>query len=299
MRESYAKRYRDIIGAKYGNLTVLSLTDELDNCGRIMCRCKCDCGRECLLAAARVINGHNKSCGKCNYIGKLCAEMFTKDVTGKRFGLLTAVRPTSGRRHGQIVWVFRCDCGREVTHPLHDVDGSHGKGIKSCGQCGYKSRRIAETKTIYKTPAELRASRIYAAMKRRCYKPNSKDYHNYGGRGIRISEEWLSDRKKFVDWAVTHGVDDLNLSIDRIDNNGPYSAENCRFVDDRTQCNNTRFNRRLTVDGYTDTARNWERACGLKIGTLSTLSDSDAVTKLNELVSDGFVDISERGNFRY
>lgn len=299
MRDGYLKRYQDCIGKKYGNLTVLGIVPELDESGRIMCECKCDCGRTRKFAIARIVSGHNKSCGKCGYINELCAKMFTKDVTGKRFGLLTALNPTDGRRHGQVIWVFKCDCGRIVQHPLHDVDGSNCTGIKSCGQCGYKSRRITETKTIYTTPEALRASKIYAGMKKRCYNKSSSDYHNYGQRGITICEEWLNDRKTFVDWAVKHGVGDTNLSIDRIDNNGPYAPWNCRFVDSRTQGNNTRSNRYLCVRGFRDTARNWERSCGLKLGSLSFVTDSEAISRLTELVDEGFVDISERGNFRY
>jgi len=74
-------------------------------------------------------------------------------------------------------------------------------------------------------------------MKRRCYDPWHRSYHRYGGRGIFICGEWLCDFHSFRDWAITSGFDPA-LQLDRIDNNGPYSPENCRFVTHRVNCLN-------------------------------------------------------------
>lgn len=83
-------------------------------------------------------------------------------------------------------------------------------------------------------------------MKQRCNNPKNKNYEKYGGRGIKICTEWLNDPKKFFDWAIKNGYKE-GLSIDRIDVNGNYEPDNCRWADNETQC----LNQRLRKDNKT------------------------------------------------
>jgi hypothetical protein len=93
-------------------------------------------------------------------------------------------------------------------------------------------------------------------MRDRCLNPNNAAYDNYGGRGISICAEWRDDFDAFDRWAIEHGYDDA-LSIDRIDNDGDYTPQNCRWATDKEQANNKRTNRRVTAWGETKTLAEW------------------------------------------
>lgn len=108
---------------------------------------------------------------------------------------------------------------------------------------------------------------IFQGMKKRCYNKHRKDFYEYGGRGITICKEWLDDFMTFYDWAINNGYDDT-LTIDRVDNNKAYSPDNCRWVDIKTQSNNTRKNVYLTYDGETMTLAEWSRKLNINRNTL-------------------------------
>ncbi len=102
-------------------------------------------------------------------------------------------------------------------------------------------------------------------MKRRCYKPQDKSYKDYGGRGISVCDEWMDKKhghKNFQEWAIANGWK-KGLSIDRIDNNGNYSPDNCRWATPKQQSNNTRFNRLVTINGETKTLSEWADFVGI------------------------------------
>ena len=112
-----------------------------------------------------------------------------------------------------------------------------------------------------------RLYRIWTAMKSRCQNPNFSCFANYGGRGITVCEDW-QDYVAFENWATENGYAD-NLSIDRIDVNGPYCPENCRWATCIEQANNTRANRLITFNGKTMTSRQWDRYLGFRAGMTS------------------------------
>jgi hypothetical protein len=96
---------------------------------------------------------------------------------------------------------------------------------------------------------------IWRDMKRRCLEKNHASYKNYGGRGIKICEEWY-DFIAFRKWALSNGYQD-NLEIDRINNDGDYTSENCRWVTDYDQIRNRRVTRWFTIDGVTLCLKDW------------------------------------------
>jgi hypothetical protein len=112
-----------------------------------------------------------------------------------------------------------------------------------------------------------RLYRIYNNMLARCYNANTPNFKNYGGRGITVCREWLCDYKIFSEWALSNGYRD-DLSIDRIDVNGNYEPNNCRWVTSYVQSNNTRRNNFITLNGETHTLKEWADNFGISEKTV-------------------------------
>ena len=108
---------------------------------------------------------------------------------------------------------------------------------------------------------------VYYAMRKRCYNENCRAYKRYGARGITVCEEWLSDNTTFYEWAILAGYKD-GLTLDRIDNNKGYSPDNCRWVDYKTQGNNTRRCHYITYKGKTQSMKLWAEELGINYSTL-------------------------------
>ena len=101
----------------------------------------------------------------------------------------------------------------------------------------------------------------------RCENPNAKSYKDYGGRGIKVCPEWRNDFLKFYEWCMSSGYQE-GLTIDRIDNNGDYSPDNCRWATKIQQDNNRRNNKFISYNGETHTLAEWNRICGFKRNTI-------------------------------
>jgi hypothetical protein len=164
------------------------------------------------------------------------------DLTGQRFARLV-VLVRGPRNVDKTTWVCRCDCGNECVVRTVSLRGGD---TRSCG-C-YKLQRISETQHKHgDTGSPLYCT--WRTMRRRVLDPNDRQYPNYGARGITIAAEWL-EFVVFKKWALENGYQ-RSLSIDRIDNDGPYCPENCRWADKKTQNRNKRTNHLLTYRGKT------------------------------------------------
>ena len=180
---------------------------------------------------------------------------------GDRFGRLTVIREAE-RQYGHRYILVRCDCGNEKTVNL----GSLVKGSsKSCGcfRKEYISDRNYKHGFTYRNNDKERLYNIWMGIKRRCCDTDDKGYHNCGGRGITVCDEWLNDYSSFRTWSYENGYTD-ELTIDRINNDAGYDPDNCRWVSMEIQSNNTRVNHRVTYKGETHTLAEWGRITGIK-----------------------------------
>ena len=161
--------------------------------------------------------------------------MKLNDLVGKRFGMLVVISRaddailSSGRKI--TAWKCICDCGSYTTVMAANLTSGH---TRSCG-CIAVKHGYARKERLYN---------IWVGMKQRCRDKNTKDYPHYGGRGIRVCAEWQSSYPRFRNWALSNGYRD-SLTIDRIDVNGDYCPENCRWITIAEQNRNTTRSRRV------------------------------------------------------
>jgi hypothetical protein len=107
----------------------------------------------------------------------------------------------------------------------------------------------------------------WQTTKQRCYNQNHEHYNYYGGRGIKVCDEWLNNFKSFYDWAILNGYKD-NLQLNRIDNNDDYKPSNCNWVTAKENSNNKRNNYNLTLNGKTQTLKEWADEIGINQSSL-------------------------------
>ena len=156
-----------------------------------------------------------------------------KDISGMRFGKLVAIKSVGKKGGDTYRWECQCDCGNTKEASVSDlIKGA----VKSCG-CLRVPPRIVKHGRLSNGKKEKLYS-IWIAMNQRCSNPNDRNYFRYGGRGITVCSEWKKDYEAFRSWCFSHGYAQ-GLELDREDNNGSYTPDNCRFVTHRENLLNT------------------------------------------------------------
>lgn len=243
----------DYSGFVYGDIKVIKRAEgDLEKCRETMLKkgrtknpvytCECLlCGKIFDRDIYAIKGNKYKNCG-CNTL--------QYDLRDKRFGKLIAKEPIGLNNHKEMKWLCFCDCGNTHTTTSNLLR----KGITTqCRVCAIK--QIGEKNKKHEVVSK-RLYRCYANIKTRCTNKKQDPYNRYINRGIDMCEEWKQSYVSFQDWAIKNGYSD-NLTIDRIDNNGDYEPNNCRWVDRKVQSNNRRTNRILEYKEEKDTISNW------------------------------------------
>ena len=231
----------------------------------IACICDMGSGFETAEASACLPLPHLMTREMVTRMGKMI------DISNQRFGRLVAIEPAGTSKKGRMMWKCICDCGN-----IAIVDGQYLRrgDTKSCGCRRYDTSQLepyrhkphrksnAEYVPRYDGYVKPVLYDVWTGMKDRCYNTRNRSYKVYGGKGIRVCEEWFEDFQVFNDWAVASGYE-TGLSIDRIDNDGNYCPENCRWVTPIEQANNKSNSHKIMYNGETHTIAEWSRISGM------------------------------------
>lgn len=241
--------WNENVGKKYGKLTITEFLHLKKN-GIPVYSCTCECGYKRLqVSFDRLENGITTDCGCSKRNG---------DLIGKRFGRLVVVRKTEERKRRSIVWECKCDCGNTFYCAGQRLSSNK---IVSCGCKSKEKQHFAHNSSIHK---------IWDTMLTRCYNKNRRQYYLYGGRGIKVCDEWNSRTgnvkafSNFYDWAINNGYSEekekwgrAKYTLDRIDPDGDYSPTNCRWITNEEQQKNKRADKLFEYNGETKTVKEW------------------------------------------
>ena len=264
----------DLVGCVFGRLTVIGRSTNKPR----YWSCRCECSKIVEVFGGNLTSGKTRSCG-C--LGReLSSQRRLEDLTGMTFGRLTVLRRSSRNdNQGRPKWICQCSNDRNIV----EVRGEYLRnGITR--SCGCLSKELASKRlTTWETSDEKALATIYKAMKQRCYDANSSSYKNYGARGVYMCSEWLQDERSFVDWARSAGYSPY-LTIERIDNNGPYAPWNCRWATRTEQANNRRSNRYISANGLTMTIAEWARYLGVDYREIWSFDESEVIRAIEQIM---------------
>lgn len=183
---------------------------------------------------------------------------YYKDLTGDKFGHFTVIERAGTNKYGNALWRCLCDCGKVKILPGGKLTSGRSTN------CGCKTTEIKAkiaSRHGITSGSKPRTFTIWCGMKARCNNPKNASYKNYGARGIKVCNEWLTF-ENFHNWAIKNGYSD-KLQIDRIDNDGDYEPSNCRFVTVKENMRNKRNNHYIDLHGETKTVSEWIDVLGL------------------------------------
>ena len=192
------------------------------------------------------------------------------DISGEKFGRLTAIEfyGMGAQKNPVPMWKCKCDCGKECVVSYYNIMNGHTRS------CGCIQREFISSRNTVHGGIGDRLYRVWRNIITRCTYEKGQEYYLYGGRGIKVCQEWLHDYKAFKEWAYSHGYDEnaekFKCTIDRIDTNGDYCPENCRWVSQLVNDNNRRTSVYITVNGERITMSNAARKYGVSYKSLAS-----------------------------
>lgn len=194
--------------------------------------------------------------------------MYPLDISGQVFGRLVATERLGKNKHGCYLWKCLCECGNEVTVNVNSL--RTGK-TKSCGclkdECLLQGRLGLVKSLTTHGKSKTTEHHIWQNIIYRCHNENSRQYKDYGGRGIKVCQRWLDSFENFLEDMGPRPS--LKHTVDRFpDNNGCYCPENCRWATKKEQANNRRDNRPLTFNGITKFLCEWSQELGIHKATI-------------------------------
>lgn len=235
---------RDLIGQKFGHLTVSHKAESAGRKSRWIC--VCECGETTKpVQQSNLVTGNTTSCG-CH---RREVMNWAEDFTGKRFGYLEVIK-LGATKDGHQTYICKCVCGREKAIKKKHLIAKDG-AVKSCGCMS----TAAITKHGHNRKGQTSPEYVvWGRMLARCTDENLAEFLNYGGRGITVCDRWLDFRLFLEDMGVRPSRDH---SIERLNNNLGYFKRNCVWATRTQQARNKRTNRLVTFDDETLCLAEW------------------------------------------
>ena len=255
----------DLTGQRFGRLTALRPTRRN---GRTAWECVCECGNVKVIDTGKLSSCHTVSCGCIRWGDK------KPNLTGQRFTRLTALKETV--KNGRTAWECICECGNAVVIITGDLLRGHAKS------CGCLHIEVNKEGSITHGLSKTTEYATWCHVNARCSNQNEKSYKNYGGRGIKVCDRWRDSFENFISDMGTKP--ETNMSIERIDNDGDYCLENCKWGTAFEQARNkrTNSNNRIGIKGIsfkkdnTYVARIHTDGKSVYLGTFDVLKDAVA-----------------------
>lgn len=231
------------------------------------------------------------------------------NLIGQRYGRLMVLKESEPRKYfdksrnkfrQRRTWICLCDCGNE--HIVLQSSLRKSNGTKSCGCLARERASTSNERLQAITTHGLSNHTLYEtwhSIKKRCCNPNDNNYYHYGRRGIKICDEWINDPEAFIKWGINNGWKQ-NLTIDRIDVNGNYEPDNCRFVNYSRQGFNKRNTNKFGYTGVSKNGKNRFRARikyqgkEIHLGTFKTVEEAAEARQIKEIEINGGLNSDEK-----